>query len=1320
MPSLPKSTGAVAVAAPAPFPISVPVTATVMPNRCCSNLPEECLLLIFENLRTHRSALHVLIRVNRQFFHLVVPILYRSPFRLLESKQETWPWSERIQRQVLLLQLLLRSAQIKQKQINRQEEKKWQRKRGQEQSEQAGDRYNNSCVAVTTGKSAVSPIVAAQGTENNKMSLRLNTKRRQHWWAKKKPSISSSTIETALSNPSSPSSLLFPSLSLSRKGGNIKGITIPGKIQGRKFISEKKQSLFQDDNSNSTNTSTSDNSNSLSTVRPTTIDGNIPNYYGQQQCQQQVLSPFSSSSNNSHDQSVDLANYGHTSGGYSCESFGYNECNSNDVFIDNNEDDMYRPCEGNPTYAFIDSDDYNSYQYRPHSISRYYTDTDTDADDDETLYMDELPHSGLFSQAGLFEPTPHLGPFSPKDNNGISSSRSWTQAFQTRFRSFSGSSFNGINDQSQPLVPQSHRLLHNNARLMADYLSYYVEHDHPRLARLLPSLFPSVPAESFDQLLTFRDAPNLTSSSAVAAAAAAGGGTGSPLSSLSGQKSVYNIFQSLQQSHKSARNLERAYAARTRVERDLFHHSPQLVRTLSLSAARIQAIIPPPLPPQSCLMGSMPSTRSALRTSASSYSLGQSLLSPFISLMSLLPSSFFSRSPFSVPISSSSSSSWHSSASTLTVSSFRSSHSVATSYCSSFPYSTDSLSLTKANVASLPSSLLVPSSPPLPQLSQLSSLYRIELYDIYHGIDVEVVVRFLRLHDQIYHTIREVKVGGVDDVGRSSDPGVITILYSLKTVRVLDMVEWREAIRYMNQIPTKHLESLLLGNVRMANHESVEPSMQGVTGLSSMPSTNADTSTVNGNMGSSSPEDGTADGSEIIGDGSEEDEEGEYEEKERSHPQIQALQRCRRLRVLRMPVLVNGLFGWAVKERRQWQLDLASRNKIALIPVNTHGEENGHLSKLRSLEPYWGNKNGHRRPVQLENVHLSGTSTGPLMSTLIHVVDAFRDSLQVLQSTSWMDSTEAPLYACCLSLSWAWCLPQLEVLDLQGEVAYRFQIQTLQYCPKLRVLRLSLPHSVLPSRQPTGMSSSAYNNNNISLHHHLSSSSPEMCQRCMSGGSNSLADPSKPEKSTTQLPPLSLADYLRAPSKGYSQYRYAFSALNAAMADNSINSNNNSGSSHGSNSHSESYYPYQGQRTGSTLFPNLQELRLAGDWGLCDESLLQMAKMMPRLSRLSLLRCETECLTACGLIRALLRFRGYKPKDLRQWDGDDSRIVLLQWLEICKTWHTQIEAVLVSSAEGDIIDSVAATTTIELKPLEISFLRDSVNHEICPLEIAYQ
>ncbi|KAG0197062.1 hypothetical protein BGX33_000960 [Mortierella sp. NVP41] len=574
--------------------------------------------------------------------------------------------------------------------------------------------------------------------------------------------------------------------------------------------------------------------------------------------------------------------------------------------------------------------------------------------------------------------------------------------------------------------------------------------------------------------------------------------------------------------------------------------------------------------------------------------------------------------------------------------------------------------------------------------NRLRHLYRIELHDIHHKFDAETVVDFLTSHSQTYDTIREVKIGGPNDVGKSTAPGVVRILSCLRKVKVLDMTEWREAIKYLDMIPTQHLETLLLGNVRM---------------------------TVN-----SQAEDHQNDS---------EDEQQQDEHKE--DPQTWALQHCRRLKEVRMPVLVEGLFEWAVQER-QTRLGSFSRPPLSWCSPSP-------------AQPYWIDGPS---PVQLENIHLSGSSTGPLISTLLHVVDAFRDSLKVLQSTSWIDSTETG--SCGLSLAWSWRLPSLQVLDLQGEIAYRFRILSLESCPQLRVLRLTLPHSFLPlpsssssSVSPTTTGSSAGPGTTVLAEHEVSAA-------LSSGPSSSSSSPTPPlstglcaccrrdqRQGQQQQQRVLLADVL---GNNYDDDDKEDSYCTCVSASNS-NNNSNSNSSSSTNSPHHHYPQHR-----DLLFPRLEEFKLVGDWGLTDESLLGIAKRMPRLKRLSLLRCESDKLTALGLIRAMPSLRGQgldrgrgrgrvtrregdcaEGEEVCSVDVGDRReepsnvggsSCRVRWMEVCKSWQCEIKAALEYENDKSLdYDDDDDDDCSKDRELYLAFAA-AVNGGVCPLQIEYQ
>ncbi|KAF8937943.1 hypothetical protein BGZ47_008812 [Haplosporangium gracile] len=535
------------------------------------------------------------------------------------------------------------------------------------------------------------------------------------------------------------------------------------------------------------------------------------------------------------------------------------------------------------------------------------------------------------------------------------------------------------------------------------------------------------------------------------------------------------------------------------------------------------------------------------------------------------------------------------------------------------------------------------------RFSRLRHLTRIEFHDIHHKFDEEAVIDFLSSHSRTYDTIREVKIGGPNDVGKSTAPRVVKILSCLRKVKVLDMTEWREAIKYLDMIPTQHLETLLLGNVRMTNNPTENSEMEQQQHQ-------------------------------------QHGEEADDEQQHKEDPQILALQQCRRLRELRMPVLVDGLFEWAVQER---QTRLGSFSRPSLSWSSSSGL------------PYWIDGPS---PVQLENVHLSGSSTGPLISTLLHVVDAFRDSLQVLQSTSWIDSTETG--SCSQSLAWTWCLPHLQVLDLQGEIAYRFRIQSLESCPQLRILRLTLPHCFLPS--------SSYSSSYVSASS-TTGSDPVGLTTLTTEPEMSVGQLSSSSSNNLSRPPSSplCACHRRDLRRRQLQQQRHLSLADVLGGDDSHESDC---TCHIQNSNitSLSYIHHDRHRYRHDIFPRLEELKLVGDWGLTNESLLGIAKKMPRLERLSLLRCESDKLTAQGLIQAMPSLRG--GVDVVKDDGDNSGgygCCRVRWMEVCKSWQCEIGAAI---EYDDCCEGDNDSRKNELYTVFVAAVKGGV----CPLHIEYQ
>ncbi|KAG0229527.1 hypothetical protein BGW42_001555 [Actinomortierella wolfii] len=103
----------------------------------------------------------------------------------------------------------------------------------------------------------------------------------------------------------------------------------------------------------------------------------------------------------------------------------------------------------------------------------------------------------------------------------------------------------------------------------------------------------------------------------------------------------------------------------------------------------------------------------------------------------------------------------------------------------------------------------------------LSSLTRIELYGISSGGNgqstplpsLEPTLEFIRVHDAIHSTLREIKIGGSYDYGLErnySRMRLIRVIQAMRTPQVVDARHWREANLIIDQIPVECLRELYL------------------------------------------------------------------------------------------------------------------------------------------------------------------------------------------------------------------------------------------------------------------------------------------------------------------------------------------------------------------------------------------------------------------------------------------------------------------------------------------------------------------------------
>ncbi|KAI1311906.1 hypothetical protein EDD11_003268 [Mortierella claussenii] len=326
----------------------------------------------------------------------------------------------------------------------------------------------------------------------------------------------------------------------------------------------------------------------------------------------------------------------------------------------------------------------------------------------------------------------------------------------------------------------------------------------------------------------------------------------------------------------------------------------------------------------------------------------------------------------------------------------------------------------------------------VPYIEQLRSLVRLELSEIPYGCKIEPILEFIRVHDAIHHTLREIKIKGSEDLNRHLEPThsqLVRLVQAMRTPYVIDARHWREAILVMDQLPHECLRTLLLGMADMP------PSYILVA---------------------------------------------EY------------LSECSTLEELRMPVRDENVFAWASEARRVAGLDRHHHGDLRSKSVPPSAGSKLSLSKststafssLASLSsssassssislpspwqlrnhyhPEWHEFEEKRATPSIVSLELCGEDRC-LIPALRDAIDGFRDSLESLkaQSLAIMMTTIPVLNF--MTLTWSWPLTRLAVLDLEGEVASAFDLSVLRLCPALTTLRLSLPPYMYSSSEDEKM-----------------------------------------------------------------------------------------------------------------------------------------------------------------------------------------------------------------------------------------------------------
>ncbi|KAG0020992.1 hypothetical protein BGZ80_003247 [Entomortierella chlamydospora] len=316
----------------------------------------------------------------------------------------------------------------------------------------------------------------------------------------------------------------------------------------------------------------------------------------------------------------------------------------------------------------------------------------------------------------------------------------------------------------------------------------------------------------------------------------------------------------------------------------------------------------------------------------------------------------------------------------------------------------------------------------VPRIQRLKNLVRLELTEIPYDCKIEPILEFIRVHDFMHKSLREIKIKGRDDLNRNLERNhtqLVRLVQAMRTPQVVDARNWREAILVLHQIPYECLRTLLLG-------------------MADMPPSNI--------------------------------------------PVADYLEQCVYLEELRMPVRDEKLFAWAIDRGGNVlaprplrpmpsMTAIASASLETLAMPITMGSPAIAATSPPLLNPPWHLRHHSHSEwddiedrqgiARIKSLELSGED-GCLIPVLRDAVDAFRDSLEILkaQSLATMMTTD-PIHN-SLTLTWSWMLSRLTVLDLEGEVASAFDFSALKSCPVLTTLRLALPPYMYSSSEDEG------------------------------------------------------------------------------------------------------------------------------------------------------------------------------------------------------------------------------------------------------------
>ncbi|KAG0022267.1 hypothetical protein BGZ81_008609 [Podila clonocystis] len=284
-----------------------------------------------------------------------------------------------------------------------------------------------------------------------------------------------------------------------------------------------------------------------------------------------------------------------------------------------------------------------------------------------------------------------------------------------------------------------------------------------------------------------------------------------------------------------------------------------------------------------------------------------------------------------------------------------------------------------------------------PIVAQLCGLVRFELLGVSWHFDLTPAIDFVHQHSDMYGTIRELKMAGPNDVRTLQKPTLNKMVKAVRHPRELDLSRYKEA--------TKDLNSYEFQNV--IGVETLLFSLDYIPPLSATPSTLQPNFPPPGPgvaaVNSLNPHQGGL----ILLDSH------TGRTLEEQHNSLRVLQACAGLKHLQIGINNANAFSWA--------LDMFNADPDSVVPIQV--------------------------------LHISSNTTTIIKRALEDCLRAFQHTLCDLKGIA-LKLSAAPLLN--PSFGWDWPLCHLTTLSLKGELAVWFDMRSLEFCPKLQELNLTL------------------------------------------------------------------------------------------------------------------------------------------------------------------------------------------------------------------------------------------------------------------------